>query len=326
MYEYLRVRQLRKEYSKQGWALLIYYGIMNVAVIIIMFADAFTQAFAAAASGQEPDMEQMMDAMVANSGWGYFIAIGAGFLALLLWKKPKFCFETIWKPGKKMTLGSFFAVFVIFTSAQLGAQLMYMLLEFLFNLFGLSIVQSMEAAGGSSDSLSMFLYVGLGAPIFEEIIFRGLVLRSVEPFGKKFAIFASALLFGIYHGNLIQIPFAFAVGLVLGYVTVEHNIGWAMLLHLFNNLILSDTMTRLTANLPEPWPDLSFWLVMVGCALAALIVLIVQRRKVKLWLSRYQNDPLCKKAFWSAPGIITLLAVLGAMTLLATVTMITTLE
>lgn len=326
MYEYLRARQLRKEYSKQGWALLIYYGILNVAVMLIMFVDAFVQAFAAASSGQEPDMEQMMNAMIANSGWGYFIAIAAGIFGLLLWKKPKFCFETIWKPGNKMSVGSFFGIFVIFTSAQLGAQLLFMLLEFIFNLGGLSIVQSMEAAGGSTDSLGMFLYVGLGAPIFEEIIFRGVVLRSVEPFGKKFAIFASALLFGIYHGNLIQIPFAFAVGLVLGYVTVEYNIGWAMLLHLFNNLILSDTMTRLTANLPEPWPELSFWIVMVGCALAALIVLIVQRRKVKLWLNRYQDDPLCKKAFWGAPGIITLISVIGVMTLVSTMMMITPLS
>lgn len=326
MYEYLRTRQLRKEYSKQGWALLIYYGIMNVAVIGIMLVDAFMQAFAAAASGQEPDIEQMTSAMIANSAWGYFIAIGAGLLGLLLWKKPKFCFGTIWKPGRKMTVGSFFAVFVIFTSAQLAAQLMYMLLEFLFNLGGLSIVQSMEAAGGSAESLSMFLYMGLGAPIFEEIVFRGAVLRSMEPYGKKFAIFASALLFGLYHGNIVQIPFAFAVGLVLGYVTVEYNIGWAMLLHLFNNLILSDTMTRLTADLPQPWPDLSFWIVMVGCALAALIVLIVQRKNVKLWLKKYQDDPLCKKAFWGAPGIITLVSVIGAMTLLSTVMMITVLE
>lgn len=326
MYEQLRLKQLRHAYSVQGWAMLIYYGILNVAVMIVMFVDAFAQAFSMAASGQEMDVEQMTEAMIANSGWGYFIAIVVGMIVLLLWKKPQFCFDTIWTRGNPMKLGSFLGIFVIFVSAQLGAQLLYILLESLFNLFGLSVAQSMESAGGQMDGLSMFLYIGLGAPISEEILFRGLVLRSMEPYGKKFAIFASALMFGLYHGNIIQIPFAFVVGLVLGYVTVEHNIGWAILLHLFNNLILSDTLMRLTAHLPEPWPDLSFWLLIIACTLAAVIVLIVKREKIKAWLHYYQDDPQCNKAFWGAPGIITLVVILGVMTVFATITMITPLE
>lgn len=325
MYEQLRLRELRRAYSAQGWALLIYYGILNVAVMIIMFADAFRIGFSTASSGQELDAEKLAEELVANSAWGYFIAIGVGLLILLLWKKPKF-FGTIWTKGKPMKFGGFLSIFVIFTSAQLGAQLLYILLEFVFNQFGLSVAQSMESAGGSMDSLGMFLYVGLGAPISEELLFRGLVLRGMEPYGKKFAIFASAVLFGLYHGNIIQIPFAFAVGLVLGYVTLEHNIGWAILLHMFNNLILSDTLMRLTSGLPHPWPDLVFWIIIIGCTLAGLVVLLVKRQQVKAWLHRYQNDPLCVKGFWGAPGIITLVVILGVMTVYSTVTMILPIE
>lgn len=326
MYEQYRLKELRRAYGAQGWALLVYYGIMNLAVMIIMFIDAFKIGFSTAASGQELDPDALADTLMANSAWGYFIAIGIGLVILLLWKKPKFCFDTIWSRGKPMKLGSFLGIFVIFTSAQLGAQLLYMLLEFVFNAFGLSIVQAMESAGGSMDSLSMFLYVGLGAPISEELLFRGLVLRSMERYGKKFAIFASAFLFGLYHGNIIQIPFALAVGLVLGYVTIEYNIGWAILLHMFNNLILSDTLVRLTAGLPQPWPDLVFWIIIVGCFIAAAVVLLVQRKQVKAWLMQYQNDPLCVKGFWGAPGIITLIVILGVMTVYSTIVMITPLQ
>ena len=133
MYEQLRLKELRKEYSVQGWALLIYYGILNVAVMIVMFIDAFMQGFVAAKAGQELDMEQMTETMMANSGWGYSIAIIIGLVLLLLWKRPQFCFHTVWKQGRCMTFGSFMGIFVIFTSAQLGAQLLYMLLESLFN-------------------------------------------------------------------------------------------------------------------------------------------------------------------------------------------------
>jgi membrane protease YdiL (CAAX protease family) len=314
MYEQLRLKEMRRAYSVQGWALLIYYGIMNVAVMLVMFVDSIIKTMPAALSGQEPDMEQLAEGVADNSAWGYFLAIGIGLLILLLWKKPKFCFHTLWKKGKPLKIGSFFGIFVIFISSQLLVQVMAILLEIILNQFGMSLMELMESASGDTDTLGMFLYVGFGAPIVEEIIFRGLVLRSLEPYGKKFAIFASALLFGLYHGNIIQIPFAFGVGLVLGYVTVEYNMIWAMILHMFNNLILSDTLVRLTEHLSAPWNDLVFWLFIVGCSIAALVVLLVKRQDIKAYWNAYRDDPQCAKAFWSAPGIITLVSVLGVMT------------
>lgn len=323
MYEQFRLKQLRKAYSRQGWILMVYYGILNTAVILLMLAEAFAQAFATIMSGGEVDPDQMAQALAADSGWGYWLAIGVGLFILLLWKKPRYFTQTLWKPGKPMKIGSFFALLAIFISAQLGIQILYMLLELLANQFGYSMVQSMESAAGATDSLSMFLYVGLGAPISEEILFRGVALRSMEPYGKKFAIFASSLLFGLYHGNLVQIPFAFAVGLVLAYVTVEYNIGWAISLHLFNNLILSDTMNRLMAPLGMPWSELWFWVLIIGCAIATLVILIVNRQRIKVWLGQYRDDHLCARAFWSAPGIITLTVVLAVLTLLSTALMLT---
>ena len=318
MYEEYRLKEMRRVYSRQGWALLIYYGILNAAVMLVMMVDAIYQGVVMAMTGQEMDLQQITETLEANSGWGYFLAIGVGLLILLLWKKPRYFGQTIWKQGKPMKVGSFFALLAIFTSAQLGVQLLYMLLELLANSFGYSMTEAMESAGGSMDSLSMFLYVGLGAPISEELLFRGLILRSMEPYGKKYAIFASAVLFGIYHGTLVQIPFAFAVGLVLGYVTVEYNIGWAVVLHMFNNLILSDTLTRLMSLLGAPWSELWFWLLIIVCAIATVVVLIVKRRSVKLWWNRYRDDPRCALAFISAPGIIVLLLLMTVLTLAST--------
>ena len=322
MYEQYRLKQLQTAYSRQGWILLVYYAILNTAVTLMMFVEAFVQAFSAAMNGKEVDVNQMVQSL-SESGWGYFLAIGVGLLILLLWKKPQYVTQTLWKTGKPMKIGSFFAVLTIFISAQLGVQILYALIEMVANQFGYSMVQSVESVGGPMSGLSMFLYVSLGAPVAEEILFRGLILRNMEVYGKKFAIFASSVMFGMYHANLVQIPFAFMVGLVLGYVTVEYNIGWAIALHLFNNLILSDTMTRLMAPLGMPWADLWFWVLIVGCSIAAAVILIVKRQQIKLWLGRNPDDPLCNKAFWSAPGIITLIVVLGLLTLVSTVLMLT---
>lgn len=322
MYEQYRLKELRGAYSCQGWVILIYYGILNMAVSAVMVVNAFAHSLAMALSGKDVDLNLLMQSMMEESGWGYFLAIFIGLLLLLIWKKPKYMVKTIWKPGKPMKSGSFFALLAIFISVQLGAQLLYMLMEWGANSFGYSMAEAMESAAGSADTWSMFLYVGLGAPISEELLFRGVILRSMEPYGKKFAIFGSAVLFGLYHANLVQIPFAFVVGLVLGYVTVEYNVGWAIVLHMFNNLILSDTLTRLMEPLGLPWSELWFWVLIIGCAIAAVTILILKRREVKAWLGQYQNDPQCTRAFWTAPGILTLTIVMVLMTLVSTLLML----
>ena len=315
MYDKLRTRQLRRTYSEQGWALLIYYVILNAVVMTFMICDSLVQSAVAVFTGVIPDSMTMTERMIGNSGWGYIIAILAGLGLLLLWKEPTFCFKTIWQRGKPMKFGSFLAILAIFTSAQLGGHLLSMALEFLMNIFGFSATEALEGASLSMDSLSMFLYVGIGAPISEEILFRGLMLRSMQPYGKKFAIFASALIFGLYHANIIQTPFAFVVGLVMGYVAVEYNIGWAIVLHMFNNLILNDTMFRLFDHLPAPWNEYWLLIVIVASALIGGIVLIAKRRKIKLWLKMNPDDKFCARAFWTAPGILVLVFVLLGLTM-----------
>jgi hypothetical protein len=146
--------------------------------------------------------------------------------------------------------------------------------------------------------------------VFEEILFRGLVMRSLEPFGKKFSILASAYLFGIFHGNLIQSPYAFAVGLVLGYVAMEYNIGWAMVLHTINNLILGDSLVRLTSGLGTALSDLIFWLIILGSAVAAILMLIRKGNELREYFRGGKIHPLCLKCFFTAPGVWSLTAVM----------------
>jgi membrane protease YdiL (CAAX protease family) len=164
----------------------------------------------------------------------------------------------------------------------------------------------LENVAGDTDTFSMFFYVCFLAPVFEEILFRGLILRQLEPYGKKFAILASAFLFGMFHGNLVQTPYAFVAGLVLGYVAIEYNVIWAMVLHMINNLLLGDTLARLTGSLPELAQQIIFAVVIWGFAIAALVILICQRKKIAAYFRSEQNHPLCMRSFFTAPGILAL--------------------
>lgn len=48
------------------------------------------------------------------------------------------------------------------------------------------------------------------------MLFRGYFLRLLRPYGTWFAVIVTAILFALMHGNILQIPFAFLVGLACG--------------------------------------------------------------------------------------------------------------
>ena len=212
---------LRREANVQGGALLIYQVILNVCVMIVVFAVSFTGALQDALLGKQSDFEAMMNKAVAASGWGYLVAIVIGLGILLLWRKPRFLGYIFRRKQKRMTFGTFFALLALVMAPQVPAQLCNLGLVWLLEAMGFDPAVLDQLANVDTGSLSMFLYVGILAPISEELIFRGWVLRALRPYGKRFSIVASALLFGLFHGNLLQAPYAFLVGLVMGYVAME---------------------------------------------------------------------------------------------------------
>ena len=306
--------QLRQKFGTVGLALLMYYGIMNAAVILVCVGHTVLLILSYLLTDpkallSEAVMNSVLDSVI-NNGWGYLLATLIGSVLLLMWKKRQFCFRDIWVQQKPMKAGSFFMLLTIFISAQALVQFTAAYMEWFFGIFDISVMDALEEMSVTGDSLSMFLYACIAAPLFEEVIFRGYVLRKLEPYGRKFAILGSAFLFGIFHGNILETPFAFVVGLILGYVTLEYSIVWAMLLHLINNLILGDSLTRIMQLLP-PWVgELIFAAVIWGSFLGAVIILIVKRKQVFACFSGPKIHPLCLKSFFTSPGILILTGVM----------------
>lgn len=317
MYEKQMRKFLRSKFNPMGWSLLLYYLIMNFAVLMVVLTDVLIRFVEMITqSGMESlaeNAEQIVWDCFMSNGWGYFLAAVIGFVILLLWKGNRFCFHDIWVSQQRMNGWDFVSLLCIFVGGQLVFQLFSSLLEWVLNLIGFSAMEAIESASVQIDSLSMFLYVGVLAPIAEEILFRGLVLRSLAPYGKRFAIFGSAFLFGIFHGNLVQSPFAFAVGLVLGYTALEYSITWAMVLHMFNNLILSDALNRALSFLPVDTANTVSWGVILLLSLVGLIIAIIRRQEIGTFFRRERNQSQSMKAFLTAPGVIVLSALMILM-------------
>lgn len=74
------------------------------------------------------------------------------------------------------------------------------------------------------------------APIGEELIYRGVVLRSCAKVSQRFAIFFSAFIFGIMHGNPYQFVLGFLVGIPLAIITIRTgSLIPSIICHMVNN-------------------------------------------------------------------------------------------
>lgn len=91
-----------------------------------------------------------------------------------------------------------------------------------------------------------WIYTVLLAPIAEELIFRGVTLKlEKKVLGFAVANVIQAVLFGIYHQNIVQFVYAFLLGMLLGYIChLYDSVLPAIVLHAAVNLfanILSAT-------------------------------------------------------------------------------------
>jgi len=111
------------------------------------------------------------------------------------------------------------------------------------------VVDMIAEASSTGIKLALVLAAVLLAPVTEELIFRGVLLKALEPRGKRFALITSALVFSAAHvlgldlerlwqSAVVVLPPLFLLGLVLGWATQRSGrLGPAILLHSGWNLL-----------------------------------------------------------------------------------------
>ena len=113
-------------------------------------------------------------------------------------------------------------------------------------------------------------------PLMEELLFRGLIFRRIEAsYGSAAGIILSALLFGLYHGNLSQGVFGCIMGLLLAYA--YHKTGRIyipVLMHMAANAgsFLVSILLGAAELLPVVFAE--FILCMIGLMVGAAFVVV----------------------------------------------------
>lgn len=202
----------------------------------------------------------------------------------------------------------FLNAFVVIIGIQPVFQLIGQGVEGIFEGFNYILEYSSfnKSSGGSFFIMINLVIIG---PVIEELIFRGLLLRSLAAYGRNFAIITTSVLFGMYHASLVQNGYAFVVGIALAYITLRYSIKWAIIMHCSSNMLM-----MLIAFLNVPY-QLNY--IFLGIFFVwGVVILIIKRNKLKKYFDKGRSKKNAYLYTFSNIYIIAYLALTIVLTLM----------
>lgn len=209
--------------------------IISLFILLITIILNLVAYFAAFAITVFMGEVKVSDAETATVNQSVFNIIRYALILIIMgwWYAKKYDVSSKLKTSSKEALRfvlrplNLFLILLGGLSIQLGTSA---ILHVLSNIFTDFFADYNELINSYSDSTSFILIlttITIG-PLAEEIVFRGLIMRYCMSGSDKetknvciFAVIVQALLFAIYHGNLIQGCYAFLFGLLFGLIAIK---------------------------------------------------------------------------------------------------------
>lgn len=189
----------------------LYLGILIVGVMIVMVYFMAVQGYG---------MEEVMTCLEAPGvTMGITCVMHVSFVVIFgLWYKFGFVKKNKIPVKQVYTIRNVICFAALGLGFQFCISYMLELVNILFPAVMKSYMELVESMNIGNSWLTLVVTVCL-APIGEELIFRGVIMgygKRVMPF--LWANLIQAVLFGLYHMNLVQGAYAVVLGLVLGYL------------------------------------------------------------------------------------------------------------
>lgn len=145
-----------------------------------------------------------------------------------------------------------------------------------------------------------FISVVILAPIFEELIFRGMILNTLTKYNKMFAIIVTSLLFGLLHLNITQAIPAFFMSLVLCYMYVQtDSMLVTILAHAGNNFL---ALMSVYSN------HILITVLVLALVIYGLITIILKSKEVNVFIKEEKtNENWYARFFKQIPNLLYLI-------------------
>ena len=224
----------RADFSRIGLGafviLVVTYGIQFLLVLLLQLSSANLR--------EDPVMILILSYVPM-----YCIAVPAGYF--LMRRVPRSPL-----PQGELGRGNFFRIIPICFFLMYGGNLLGSIVNSaISDSLGVPVSNPVEdLIAGSIPLPALFVLTVILAPIFEELIFRKLMIDRMNIYGQGTAIVTSALMFGLFHGNFSQFFYAAALGLVFGYVytktgRVRYSIGLHMVVNFWGGIVSGALVT-----------------------------------------------------------------------------------
>lgn len=149
--------------------------------------------------------------------------------------------------------------------------------------FAIDLFESFNETSGIIYSGNLFVQIVatcIGAPLVEELLFRGLVYKRMRTRFKVIpCMIFSSLIFGAVHGNIVQFVYAFLIGLILAFVYEKFKTIWAPIIFHAGANLLSIILTFILGEDGIGLPLGGYVLVtVVELAAVFLLVLLIEKK------------------------------------------------
>ncbi|MGL5354251.1 MAG: lysostaphin resistance A-like protein [Clostridium sp.] len=147
---------------------------------------------------------------------------------------------------------------------------------------------------GSSNILVSILVVGIVAPFAEELMFRGVIYKTLsKSMSITSVIVLQGVLFGVYHMNLVQGLYATFLGILFGYVTYKTKSLWpAIIMHMVNNIVSTIAPSIVGENLDSTFAVII--LLIIGFAITLVGTIIINKTN-KNFIDDINDDIIIEK-------------------------------
>ena len=210
-------------------------------------------------------------------------AVGFPVAILILKKVPVAAKKTA---GEPVTLKGTLSTIAVSGFLLISGNLISLLVNGLISLIpamegkNQNVIATLASEG---DLLPKIVFMVILAPVFEELFYRKCLIDRMRRYGEKLAVFTTALMFGLFHGNLSQFFYAFFLGLLLGYIYLKTNkMRYTVILHMLINFYGSVLLPGL-ASLAGDGTDqkalrylLIVEIIMFIVAIIGMVILIIR--------------------------------------------------
>lgn len=230
-------RQIRKRYNKAAFVILLNMTLFNLFArgVLILIAMGFAGEFSLSAvnRGIRLFMENELLYTLFSCGAPIICEVAAIFTGIKLFKldfKPMINRDGF--DGKTML-----KLLTLCIGLQTAASVLAAAINFILKQFGLeSPTADLTGTTSPAANIFMYFYACLLGPVLEELLYRGVLLQSMRKYNERFAIFLSAVIFGLMHQNYQQFILGVLVGIPLAVVTIKSG---SLLPAIFSHIIVN---------------------------------------------------------------------------------------